>query len=167
MIKQHQPDCAVLDYVMPGATGLEVMLEARRWSPKTRFVVITGTPAASTIRSLLSAGINGLFVKTTAPQDICDGIEQVLQGRDVIAQELQAMADHLDTDLSLTAREQEVLIAIARGQSNPKISELLGISPKTVDSHRTSLMRKLGVNSTAALLVRAMKNGLIDVSQDI
>ena len=64
----------------------------------------------------------------------------------------------------MTAREIEVLQAIARGKSNNQIAEHLGVSPKTVDTHRTNLMKKLGVHSTATLLVKAMKDGLIDIT---
>ena len=63
----------------------------------------------------------------------------------------------------LTAREIEVLHAIARGLSNAQIGEALGVSAKTVDSHRTTLMRKMGVHSTASLLVLALRDGLIDI----
>jgi DNA-binding NarL/FixJ family response regulator len=72
--------------------------------------------------------------------------------------------DAADDSDSLTARELEVLQAIARGMTNQAASEALGISVKTIDTHRTNLMRKLGVRSTATLLVRAMRDGLIDVS---
>ena len=67
LIKREQPDCALLDLSMPGATGLEVFQEAKRWAPNTRFVIITGISAASLFRNLYEAGIDGLFVKNTPP----------------------------------------------------------------------------------------------------
>ncbi|WP_420861602.1 response regulator [Algirhabdus cladophorae] len=160
--KTHRPDLALLDLSMPDLTGLEAFLEIQRWSPDTRVVVITGNPVSGLITQLIEAGIHGLFVKSAPPQEIFDGIQRVADGENVYAQDF----DTLVTDTSeeaLSAREIEVLGAIAKGLSNPKIADRLGISPKTVESHRGSLMRKLGVHSTASLLIQAVKKGLIDV----
>lgn len=163
-IKAHRPDCAVLDYSMPGATGLEVLFETRRWSPDTRIAVVTGNLAPGLIRELRVAGVDGLFAKTTAPDLICSGLLAVAEGANRMCDTIAGIVEALGQAEALTARELEVLQGVSRGLSNPQISEHLGISVKTVDSHRTSLMRKLGVRSTAALLVRAMKDGLIDIS---
>ena len=95
---------------------------------------------------------------------ICDGILSVAAGQTVISQAAQAILQSAEGANNLTARELQVLQAIARGMTNQAASEALGISSKTIDSHRTNLMRKLGVRSTASLLVRAMRDGLIDVS---
>lgn len=161
MIKAHAPDCAVLDLAMPGANGVEVMLECRRWSPNTRIVVLTGSDSAATIRGVHKAGAEGIFVKSTAPEQICQGIYDVACGASHYGDTIQQMLEEAEQLEKLTAREREVLIGLSKGLSNQGISERLGVSPKTVDSHRTSLMRKMGVNSTAALLVKAMRDGLV------
>ncbi|MEM9278541.1 MAG: response regulator transcription factor [Pseudomonadota bacterium] len=162
-IKLHKPDCAVLDLSMPGANGLEVLSEAKRWSPSTRFIIVTGMPSPAIFTQLIAASVDGIFMKNSPPREICEGIEKVLSGRQIISEDVSRLLEFSEKAKELTGREIEVLQSIARGNSNKKIAEQLGVSPKTVDSHRTSLMRKLGVHSTATLLVQAMKEGLIDV----
>ena len=164
MIKTLQPDCAVLDLTMPGATGLEVVLEARRWSPETRFVVVTGVNTPAVLRELVRADVHGIFLKTADAGQICDGILRVLAGERVLSADVQKALETAEETGTLTARELQVLQAIARGMTNQAESDALGVSPKTVDTHRTNLMRKLGVRSTASLIVRAMRDGLIDVA---
>ena len=163
LIKRVKPDCAVLDLSMPGANGLEVFLEAKRWSPETRFVIVTGISAAALFKQLYEAGIDGLFVKNTSPEIISAGIAKVAQGERVISDEAMSAIKTIEQRAELSNRELEVLRALAEGKNNKEIGELLGLSPKTIDNHRTKLLRKMNVTSTAALVVAAMRTGLIDV----
>lgn len=161
-IRKHKPDCAILDYNMPGANGLEVFLEARRWAPETRFILLTGSVPAETMVQLIEAGINGVILKDGSETDVADAVLAVCEGRTVIGDSAARLIDGAGETTTLTERELAVLQAIGRGHSNASAAALLGISPKTVDSHRTSLMRKLGVHSTASLLLTAVRSGLID-----
>ena len=164
LIKRLQPDCALLDLSMPGANGFETFLEARRWSPDTRFAIVTGNPSPAIFAQLVDAGVNGIFLKSAAPEEICRGIAEICSGRKVVPPEISEVMHAGTAGSEMTAREIEVLQAIARGKSNNQIAGHLGVSPKTVDTHRTNLMKKLGVHSTATLLVKAMKEGLIDIT---
>lgn len=164
LVKKLAPDCAVLDLTMPGATGLEVVLECRRRAVETRFIVVTGTGSPALLQELQNAGVQGLFLKTAPLDDIIDGIRRVARGDTALSDQARDILESADDGTNLTTREMQVLQAIARGQTNQAASEALGISPKTIDTHRTNLMRKLGVRSTASLLVRAMRDGLIDLS---
>ena len=163
LIKKIQPDCALLDLSMPGANGLEVFLEAKRWSPKTRFAIITGLSAATVFRQLYDAGIDGLFVKNSDAAIIHEGLMKMMQGHRIISKEAQKAIDSSNHEINLSKRELEVLQALAKGQTNREIAETLGVSPKTIDTHRTNLLRKMEVKSTAALLVKAMRDSLIIV----
>lgn len=163
MIKRMKPDCALLDLGMPGANGLEVYLEGKRWSPETKFSVITGLTASSIIKKLFEAGIDGLFFKNSSPKSIQSGILAVANGQRVISPEALALIQEVSYEEHLSKREVEVLQRLARGENNRQIAESLGVSPRTVDSHRTNLLRKMNVNTTASLLVTAMRNGLIDL----
>jgi DNA-binding NarL/FixJ family response regulator len=161
MIKKHAPDCAVLDLAMPGANGIEVMLECRRWSPGTRIAVLTGSNSPSIFQELQKAGVNGIFIKNSPPEDTCQGIYDVALGKQIFGAGVEKLLDAAAQSEKMTPRELEVLIGLSKGLTNQGIAERLGVSPKTVDSHRTTLMRKMGVNSVATLLVKAMRDGLI------
>ena len=163
-IRKTRPDCAILDYNMPGANGLEVFLEAKRWSPDTRFVLLTGTASPATIRTLVDAGIHGVSLKDDTESEVVEIVRQVCAGRTAIGASVQRLLKTVAESIALTDREHAVLQALARGHTNASAAESLGISPKTVDTHRTSLMRKFAVNSTASLLLAAVRAGVLDAS---
>lgn len=161
-IRKTKPDCVILDYNMPGANGLEVFLECKRWAPDTRFVLLTGTATPATVRKLIEAGIHGVCLKDDSESEIVEVVRKVCAGRTVIGASAQRLLAGLGESVTVTERELAVLQALARGHTNASAAAVLGISPKTVDSHRTSLMRKFAVNSTASLLLAAVRSGLLD-----
>ena len=161
LARQTQPDLALLDYMMPDANGLEVSYEIRRWSPDTRVAIVTGTEDLAVLARMREGEIAGLFRKADAPSEILDGLMTIGAGGTALSASLEALAAEVEDVAALSAREREVLFAVARGLTNNGIATELKISPKTVESHRASLMRKLGVRSTAQLLIRAAKLGLL------
>lgn len=161
-IRKARPDCAILDYNMPGANGLEVFLESKRWSPQTRFVLLTGTATPGTLDTLVAAGVHGLCLKDGPETEIAEILRAVCAGRTAISPSARRQMAAQGEKVVLTDREMAVLQAIARGHTNASAAESLGVSPKTVDSQRTSLMRKFAVNSTASLLLAAVRAGLLD-----
>ncbi|MGD9914832.1 MAG: response regulator [Rhizobiaceae bacterium] len=161
-IRKTKPDLAILDYNMPGANGLEVFLECKRWAPDTRFVLLTGTVTGQVVGALVEAGIHGVCLKDASETEIVDIVREVCAGRTAISAGARTMMNAPAEPLAVTDRELSVLQALARGHTNASAAETLGISPKTVDTHRTSLMRKFAVNSTASLLLAAVRAGLLD-----
>ena len=163
-IRKSRPDCAILDYNMPGANGLEVFLESKRWSPETRFVLLTGSATPAILTKLVEAGIQGLLLKDSDETEITGVVRDVCAGRTAIGDSARRLLNQPADHLPITDRELAILQALARGHTNASAAEALGISPKTVDSHRSSLMRKFAVNSTASLLLAAVRAGLLDPS---
>ncbi|WP_284126120.1 response regulator transcription factor [Parerythrobacter aestuarii] len=162
LVKEHQPDLLLLDAAMPLARGVQVYGEARRWSPETKVAVVTGFTSTGMLADWMAAGVDGLFLKSAAPEEMREGFRQILAGGKYVA---QGVSDKLAAEPEreqLTDREREVLALIAAGHQNVAIGEKLFISPKTVEKHRASLMAKLGVNSVSALLVHALREGLLD-----
>ncbi len=162
--KRLRPDLLLLDAGMPLSRGMEVFGEVRRWSPGTRIAVVTGFTSVRGLADWVSAGADGIFLKTCPPEEMAEGFALVLRGEGYVAKEVLAILDGQDDTDALTLRERQVLHLIAQGCSNAAIAERLSISAKTVDNHRTRMMAKLRVHSVAQLLSYALKEGLLDSS---
>ena len=167
-VKRHQPQLLLLDVAMPHAGGIEVLLEVRRWSPATRVVVFTGITATGLVADLIDAGVDGLFSKAADTAELFAKIPLILRGgRAVATPFVEALEAAPSSRGRLTDRERQTLNMIIAGRSNKEIAAGLGISIKTVDKHRTSLMQKLEVSSVAQLVARALKDGLIDPAREL
>lgn len=167
MVRQHKPQLLTLDIAMPYAQGIEIFAEARRWSPDTKIVVFTGMTSAGLLAELVSSGVDGLFMKRGDMEVFQKSIPLILQGGVVIAPEVKAFLDENPDSTELTARERQILSLVASGNSNKEIAERLGVSAKTVDNHRTNMMRKLDVHSVAELLSYALREGLLGAHKEI
>lgn len=162
LAKTTRPALLLLDMAMPLARGMEVYGEARRWSPDSRIAVVTGLTATGLLADWVSAGVDGLFLKTCPPAEMRHGFELLLSGGSYYSQAVLAALRDKPPTAELTQRERQILHLIAEGCSNDNIASRLSISPKTVDNHRTHLMAKLNVHSVAQLLAFALKEGLLD-----
>ncbi|MEM9197611.1 MAG: response regulator transcription factor [Pseudomonadota bacterium] len=159
-IKRHRPQLALIDLHLPRANGIEVHAEARRWSPDTRFVVLTGSATQGMLAELLCTGVHGLFLKSGAPAELSAALPRIIAGETVISAAVREAVAPAEA-AGLTRRELQVLQAIGGGASSAQISRNLGISAKTVENHRASMMRKLQVHSTASLIMSAIRRGLL------
>lgn len=166
-VRQHKPDLLTLDMAMPYAQGLEIYEEVRRWSPDTRIIVFTGLTSLGLLSELVTAGVDGLFAKRGDPEKLRESIPVILNGAKVIAPEIVALLEGGTPASGLTARERQILSLVATGLSNKEIASRLGVSLKTVDNHRTNLMRKLDVHSVAELLSYALREGLLEGSDQL
>ncbi|MEZ5667840.1 MAG: response regulator transcription factor [Alphaproteobacteria bacterium] len=166
-VKRHRPDLLLLDVSMPHAGGVEVLLEVRRWSPQTKVVVFTGISAPGLIGDLIDAGVDGLFSKAADNAEMFAKLPLIVNGGRHIAAYFLARLEDQPSRHKLTDRERQTLNMIIAGRSNKEIAAGLGISIKTVDKHRTSLMQKLEVNSVAQLVALALKEGLIDPAREL
>jgi DNA-binding NarL/FixJ family response regulator len=166
-IRKHRPNLLLLDVSMPMAGGVEVLVEARRWSKDTRVVVLTGVSAVGLISDLIESGVDGLFSKASDNSEFYEKLPAILRGQRHIADYFLQLLEQTPKPPRLTDRERQTLNMILSGRSNKEIAEGLGISIKTVDKHRTSLMQKLKVHSVPQLMARALKEGMIDPSQEL
>jgi DNA-binding NarL/FixJ family response regulator len=164
-----QPEVAVLDISMPGATGLQVAGELRRLAPDTRVLILSMHDNTEYVLESVRAGAHGYILKDTAATELRGAIHAVRRGESYfsppIARRLTAVVRGIteEEDLlgQLTARERQVLVGVAQGRTNREIALELGISHRTVETHRESLMRKLGIRTVAGLTRVALEAGLI------
>ncbi|WP_227817875.1 LuxR C-terminal-related transcriptional regulator [Nitrogeniibacter aestuarii] len=161
-VKAHKPALLFLDISMPMASGVEIIHDIRRWSPETRIIVFTGITSPGLIATVVESGVDALFSKGSPVADMIDKLPLILRGGRHIAPEFNDMIARGKQAATLTDRERQILNMVVSGKTNKEMADVLNISPKTVDKHRTSLMTKLDVHSAAQLMARALKDGLID-----
>ncbi len=160
-VKVHQPDLLFLDIAMPYIGGLEVFDEVHQWSPATQIAVFTGVRSGGVMRDLLDRQPLGLLLKSTPPEELRAALGSILRGEHWICAEASELARETSPLAALTARERQVMQQLVSGASNQQIAERFHISAKTVDNHRTNLMRKLDVHSAGALVQIALREGLL------
>jgi DNA-binding NarL/FixJ family response regulator len=165
----------LVDISMPGKNGIQMIRELKQTLPETRFIIISMHSEADYIVEAFRAGASGYMIKESAAGNLIRGLDAVARGDlfldDALSQEvvfklMQAKDDHgsgHDPYTTLTAREQEVLRMLAEGMTAREVAAQLFISPKTVENHRTNLMKKLGLHSTVELIRYAARLGLIDL----
>ncbi len=165
-VKQHKPDLVILDLTMPLSGGTEVLTDLRRWSPDTKVVIYSSVSAPGTLNMLIEAGVDGMFNKGESNAALYETLPLILRGGRYISPEcIRLIEDHND-QIKLTPREQQTLHMILAGRTTRDVAQGLGISPRTAEKHRASLMAKLDVRSVAELMARALRDGLIDPLSD-
>jgi DNA-binding NarL/FixJ family response regulator len=178
MAKSLRPHLVLVDISLPDQNGIELTLQLRKSLPRTFVLIVTMHSKVDTIVNAFQAGATGFVTKESAPERLLQAIDVVLTGEyfmdSAVSQKVVHKLAGLKTEQrsmrdpgyeALTVREQEILAFLAEGQSLKIISERLFISPKTVENHRTSIMRKLGAHSTFELIRYAAKVGIIDVDR--
>jgi DNA-binding NarL/FixJ family response regulator len=158
------PDVVILDYSMPVVNGIEAASRIRERLPTTEILVFTMYDNETVVEQLMRAGVRGYVLKTDAKADLVQAIEALSQGKSFftasVAQKLPAVRHRGSEHSHLTRRERDILRLIAEGQSTKQIARLLGIGPKTVDTHRNALKRKLNAGTPAGMVRYAIRHGI-------
>ena len=162
-----KPDVAVLDITMPGLNGLDVCRELRRRCPSTPVLILTMHDEEQFVASALENGASGYLLKESAADELAAAIHRVMDGELYLGPGISRSALSLvgrgdeDPYNQLTTRERQVLTMIAEGLTNRQIAESLDLAVKTVDTHRTRLMKKLDIHDQTSLVKYAIKRGII------
>ena len=164
LVRSHQPTLLTLDIAMPYSRGIEVFGEVRRWSSDTRIIVFSGMTSEGLLSELATAGAEAIFLKREEIGAFTAAIPDILAGRRLLGPGVEEILAAAADREQLTARERQILSLVAQGLGNRDIAERLGVSAKTVDNHRTNLMRKVQVHSVAELIAYAVREGLMDAS---
>ena len=167
--RELQPDVALLDIAMPGLDGLTAAREIKAVCPNTRILFLTQHENKEYVLPALKLGASGYVLKRAEGDELITAIRTVHAGGTfldpaiagaVVGEMTRDRNTEADPFDSLSEREREVLVMLARGDTYQQIAEALFISPKTVDYHRTNLMRKLGLRNRAELTRFAIERGL-------
>lgn len=169
LARSLRPDVVVLDLSMPDMNGLEVTRELRSLDPAPSVLILSIHDHAEYVRRSIEAGTQGYLRKDSSPRELRDAVRAVHEGGTFFgapaARHLMDAAsrgaESVERGETLTPRERDVLVEIARGCTNKEIAAALGLSVRTVESHRESLLRKLDVRGTAGLTRFAIAAGLL------
>jgi two-component system, NarL family, response regulator NreC len=178
------PDVVVMDITMPGMDGLEATRQLKVLCPQVQILALTVHEDKQYFFEMLAAGATGYVTKQAAADELVAAIHAVAQGnvylqptlarwllddyrrlsdQDYFQETVQNDESELSEEKILSKRERQVLELVAEGRTTPQISELLGISPKTVARHRERIMNKLNLHSAAELVRFAIRKGLIEI----
>lgn len=171
-VTRHKPEIILLDLSMPKMNGIASIKEIKRQSPDTRILILTIHQDEEYILSAFEAGADGYCLKDAHFEEVLKAIKTVLAGKKYMSPEVseKVLEGYLEGRKSikttsswdsLTQREREVLKLIGEGYKNAEIADLLFISVKTVNKHRSNLMQKLDLHNASALTAYAIKKGLV------
>jgi two-component system, NarL family, response regulator NreC len=163
-----KPDVILLDVVMPGESGIDVLPQLKKESPETKVLVLSMQDDPSYVREAFAAGASGYVLKEAADEEVVAAVREVAGGgsyvhpalgaRLVAAEAAERAAAEADP---LSEREREVLRLLALGHTNQEIAERLYISVRTAESHRAHIMQKLRLTTRAELVRYALTHGLL------
>ena len=165
---ETKPDIAVVDYSLPLINGIEVTRQIRARLPKTEVLIFTMHDSDSLIEKLLRAGAKGYVLKSDAKRDLLQAIDSLATSRPFFTSKVsETLLDCFNQpehrkSLVLTRREHQIVQLVAEGYTNKGIATMINISHKTVETHRASIMRKLDLSSSAALVRYAIRNKLVE-----
>lgn len=177
VIQNLKPDMVITDIGLPGRSGLTLIPEIKALDESIRVLVLTAHCTDEYVRAALESGADGYVLKDASRAELITGIRTVMNGQQffstlVTSRVVSGFLHQTDesrkkTKSKITPRETEVMILIATAYSTKEIARKLDLSVKTVEKHRSNLMRKLGLRSTAAVTLYAVRNAYLSVDSDL
>jgi len=165
LLETSRPDVLIVDLHLPGIHGLEFVRAARQLRPQVRALVLSSQVDPLTLTRVRESGVEGYIEKDAAPTQLEQALDEVAAGRRFYSSRFTEImsreaAKPLALGKILSRREQEVLTHVLGGRSSREIGDLLGLSPRTVEFHRSNLMAKLGAANATELVAQAQQRGL-------
>jgi DNA-binding NarL/FixJ family response regulator len=173
---QLKPDVLILDIGMPRLNGLEATRQILRADPRQKILVLTVTDAEQIVQEVLKAGARGFLLKSDAANEVVSAVDALVHDRTYFNSRVGEMVltrflhgGHARAEEfglpALTAREREVLQLLAEGQTTKQVALTLGLSVKTAETHRSNLMRKLGLHNVSELVMYAVRNNIVSLGE--
>ena len=163
LARQHQPDVAIMDLVMPGMDGVETTVEILKVSPKTRVLILTSFGTADGIAHALEAGAIGAILKSADYADILSAIRSVADGENCISPEIRRILAENPVAPPLSTRQIQILAALARGLTNHDIALQLDLSDEVVKEYVANTLHKLGAANRAEAVAIALRKHLLKI----
>jgi DNA-binding NarL/FixJ family response regulator len=164
---QERPDIIIININLPGINGIDATRQICRNAPTTQILIFTNEEDERLMREALCAGASGYLLKSAPDEEIIEAVETLAAKRAYRSKPTSGYPINKgrsnESDAGLTPREREILQLVAQGYRNKVIAARLGISVKTVDTHRATAMRKLALRSTAEIVRYAIRENLIQV----
>jgi DNA-binding NarL/FixJ family response regulator len=177
LAKELKPDVILLDIGMPNLNGLDAARQIMADRPSTRIIVLTLHDAEEMVRDMLAAGVRGFLFKSDAAVDFVRAVQAIQRNQTFFTSKVAQMvlSGYLNPDQNqerasrdcLTPREREVVQLVAEGKTSKEVAVTLDVSVKTAETHRTNIMRKLDLHSIAGLTLYAVRNGIVQVSEEV
>lgn len=161
------PDVVVMDITMPGVNGIDATRAIAGKRPEAAVIMLSMHSSPIIVKRAIDAGARGYLLKETAVKEVIKGVRAVASGKTYFAQGLGAQPtagrfrEGGPPEDALTSPERQILKLVAEGKSNPEISEIIGLTRRTVETYRLRLMRKLGLDNLPALVKYAIRHGII------
>ena len=172
-VKQLKPDVVVLDVTMPELNGLEAARQIRKLFPNVEVLILTMHDSEQVAQEVIKTGARGYILKSDAGRDLVTAVQAVSRHKNFFTNRVSQMVsdsqlrgglqavDAESIGSRLTAREREIVQLLAEGKANKEVAGLLSISVKTVETHRTNIMRKLDLHSVSELVRYAVRNNIV------
>jgi two-component system, NarL family, response regulator NreC len=170
-ISSERPGLVLLDINLPGENGIELARKIKAMDKRIKILIVAGEADPWTVSESLQAGVSGFITKTRAASFLRSAIDSALKGEIVLCPDAQSALEQAEESSEternspgpavLSNRERQILKYIAHGENTKATASLLQISPKTVETHRQHVMRKLGLHTIAGLTRYAIRHGLI------
>ena len=161
LYERHLPDITLMDLRLPRMSGVHTIRSIRRTHPQARFVVLTTYEGDEDIHQALEAGAQGYIIKGMPYDTLIDALERVHAGGRFLPSPVKRALASRTPDSDLSQRERQVLELLATGNSNKKISELLGITEATVKCHVSTILMRLNAVDRTQAVVSALQRGLV------
>jgi DNA-binding NarL/FixJ family response regulator len=174
LVELLKPKILIVDMMMPGLNGLEVLRQVRKISPSTRSIVLSMQSADAYVVEALKNGAAGYVLKETGPGELVQAVHEVTLGNQFISAKLSDRFQNSGREIqdspadayeTLTAREREIFQMTVEGMTSQAIGEKLKISPRTVEIHRSNLTAKLGIKNQTDLIRFAIKRGILSMDE--
>ncbi len=173
MVKELEPDVVLMDIAMPIMDGLEATRRIYKEFPRIRVLILTQYDDKEYVFPVIEAGASGFISKIAASSELTSGIRSVYQGDSYLSPSVAKLLieDYRreggrvsrDPYKQLTDRERDVLKLVAEGHTTQEIADMLVVSPKTVEGHKTNLMAKVGIHNRIELVKYALRKGIINI----